>query len=116
VSPEIEEWLARCSPAVAGLARDLCALVYEVLPDAVTTVDPDLIGFGVAPGYRGVRFTVAAYREHVNLGVAYGADLPDPAGLLEGKGKVHRHLKIRNSAQLSQPALRELMVLAAERP
>lgn len=76
VSPDLERWLAQCPPAVAGLARDLCHLVSEVLPDAVITVDPDLVAFGVAAGYRGVRFTVAAYREHLNLGIAYGADLP----------------------------------------
>lgn len=115
VSPDIERWLAQCVPGVATLARELCLLVLEVLPDAVVTVDPDLIGFGVAPGYRGLRFTVAAYREHVNLGIARGADLPDPAGLMEGKGKVHRHVKIRSSDQLREPALRDLMTAAAQR-
>lgn len=115
VDPDIERWLAQCAPAVAELVRELCLLVYEVLPDAVTTVDADLIGFGVAPGYRGVRFTVAAYRDHVNLGIAHGVELPDPAGLMEGKGRVHRHVKIRSREQLSQPALRELMTLAAQR-
>jgi hypothetical protein len=116
VNEEIEAWLARFPPTIAGLARDLCALVYEVLPDAFTTVDSDFIGFGVGPGYRGVRFTVAAYREHVNLGVSFGTQLPDPAGLMEGKGKLHRHVKIRDHARLSEPALRDLMILAAERP
>ena len=116
MNPEIGQWLAQCPPAVAPLARELCLLVNEVLPDAVVTVDPDLIGFGVAPGYRGLRFTVAAYRAHVNLGIARGVDLPDPAGLMEGKGKVHRHVKIRNSDQLRQPALRDLITRAASRP
>lgn len=34
---------------------------------------------------------------------------------MEGRGKVHRHVKIRTRDQLSQPALRELMTVAAER-
>jgi hypothetical protein len=39
----------------------------------------------------------------------YGADLPDPEGLLEGGGKLLRHVKIRSLEDLEQPALRNLI-------
>jgi hypothetical protein len=37
---------------------------------------------------------IVAYRKHVNLGFAHGADLSDQEGLLEGTGKGIRHVKI----------------------
>lgn len=106
---ELAAWLAAAPPATADLARRTCALVTGVLPDPVVSVDTDLVGFGTAPGYKGLRFTVAAYRTHVTLGIARGAALPDPAGLMEGKGKVHRHVKLRSAADLDRPELRALM-------
>lgn len=44
---------------------------------------------------------VAAYRAHAAVGFFHGADLPDPAGVLEGAGKRMRHVKLR----WGQPAL-----------
>ncbi len=34
------------------------------------------------------------YKEHVTIEFSNGAELPDPSGILEGKGKKRRHLKI----------------------
>jgi hypothetical protein len=109
VDDELEGWLAGTDPGVAALARRTCALVTDLLPGAIVTVDPDLVGFGTAPGYKGLYFTVAAYRSHVTLGIARGASLPDPAQLMEGKGKVHRHVKIREPGDLERPELRTLL-------
>lgn len=48
---------------------------------------------------------VAAFRDHVNVGFFYGAELDDPAGLLEGNGKRMRHVKVRPGADLDSAAL-----------
>jgi hypothetical protein len=45
---------------------------------------------------------IGVQKSHVNLGFYYGAILPDPDGLLEGRGKKLRHLKIR-SLDLRKP-------------
>jgi len=34
------------------------------------------------------------YKEHISIEFSNGANLPDPSGILEGKGKKRRHLKI----------------------
>jgi len=34
------------------------------------------------------------YKEHISIEFSNGTDLPDPSGMLEGKGKKRRHLKI----------------------
>ena len=38
---------------------------------------------------------VFCYQNHVSLEFAQGALLEDPAGVLEGKGKMRRHIKLR---------------------
>jgi hypothetical protein len=49
---------------------------------------------------------------HVNLGFNYGAELPDPHKLLEGTGKMFRHVKIKSLAQLKDENLIELLRFA----
>jgi hypothetical protein len=44
-----------------------------------------------------------------------GTELPDPAGLLEGSGKLHRIVSVRSEADLDTPALQDLMSAAAAR-
>ncbi|HET7797563.1 MAG TPA: DUF1801 domain-containing protein, partial [Nevskia sp.] len=58
--------------------------VREVLHDGHPTA---CIG-DVAFGY------VNAFKAHVNVGFFRGAELDDPAGLLEGSGKSMRHVKL----------------------
>lgn len=45
----------------------------------------------------------------VNLGIYRAMELPDPHGLLQGTGKLHRHVKIHDLMDLKSPALRELL-------
>jgi hypothetical protein len=90
-------------------------LILELYPDAVVTVDGNDIGFGATAGYKGLVFTVAPHARHVTMGFAGGAGLPDPEGLLEGAGKVHRHYKLRTLADLERPELRALMTAALDR-
>jgi hypothetical protein len=111
----VEQLLAAQPDRLADLARRLIALVGEVYPDAVVTVDGRDIGFGSGPGYKGLVFVVTPHTKHVTLGLAGGAQLPDPAGLMEGSGRVHRHVKIREDADVARPAMRDLLTAAVDR-
>lgn len=115
MNEQVEQLLTTHQPPVADLARRLCALTLEIYPDAVVTVDGGDIGFGSGTGYKGLVFVVAPHSRHVTLGIAGGATLPDPAGLMAGTGKVHRHVKIHDPADLARPELRDLMVTALAR-
>jgi len=115
VTPEVERLLAAQNPAIGELAGAACELILEMYPDAVVTVDGNDIGFGATAGYKGLVFTIAPHTKHVTMGFARGASLPDPAGLLEGTGKVHRHHKLRTQADLERPELRALMAAALDR-
>jgi hypothetical protein len=52
---------------------------------------------------------VNAFKGHVNVGFFRGAELADPAGLLEGTGKYMRHVKLRPDGDENTAALRELI-------
>ena len=55
---------------------------------------------------------VNVFRTHVNVGFFQGAALPDPAGLLEGKGKSMRHVKLKPGLAVDASALEALIVAA----
>jgi hypothetical protein len=52
---------------------------------------------------------VNAFKAHVNVGFFRGAELADPAGLLEGTGKVMRHVKLRPGIVFDATALAKLV-------
>jgi len=45
---------------------------------------------------------------YINFGFFFGADLPDPAGLIQGEGKRMRHVKIYTLEQAKDPGLTAL--------
>ena len=55
---------------------------------------------------------VAAFSAHVNLGFFHGAELDDPAGLLQGAGKRMRHVKLRWGEPVNEAALNALIAAA----
>lgn len=112
---DLDRLLAAREPWVAELIRGLCARIGQVLPDPVVTVEGGHLGFGHEAGYKGLVFTIIPAKAHVTLGISGGAALPDPAGLLEGTGKVHKHVKLRQLADLDRPELLELLRAAVTR-
>jgi len=58
---------------------------------------------------------IVVYRDHVNLMFPRGVDLKDPKGLLEGSGKVMRHVKMLSAHDVDRPGVRALIRLATKR-
>jgi hypothetical protein len=52
---------------------------------------------------------VNVYSRHASVGFFRGAELPDPHGLLEGKGKYLRHVKLREDTEINGAALLQLI-------
>ncbi|ANM30529.1 hypothetical protein ABI59_14520 [Acidobacteria bacterium Mor1] len=55
---------------------------------------------------------VAVFKAHVNLGFYRGAELPDPAGLLQGSGKMMRHVKLGPGHEVDEETLAMLLEMA----
>lgn len=56
---------------------------------------------------------ISTHKDHIDLGFNYGSELPDPEGLLEGTGKLFRHIKINSPEDLARPAVRRLLEVAS---
>ena len=52
---------------------------------------------------------VGVFKAHVNVGFFNGAELADPAGLLEGTGRFMRHVKLRPEKEVDTAALQTLI-------
>jgi len=76
---------------------------YENIYDAYSAV---AIGYGTSNRLRDGVFHIAVYSNHVNLGFNDGASLEDPKGILQGSGKVIRHITMKASEDLERPELR----------
>ena len=55
---------------------------------------------------------VDAFTAHVNVGFFHGNDLADPAALLQGAGKLMRHVKLAPGREVDGGALRRLIASA----
>lgn len=110
-----EDILKSHDPQIQEIAREARALIYEVLPQTVEVVwaHQGTAGYGTGPKKLSEQFSyIAPMKRHVNLGFYYGSELPDPDGLLEGTGKLLRHVKLRSLEDLRRPAVRDLLEAA----
>jgi hypothetical protein len=72
----------------------------------------NLIGYGYGTGYKDLICTLLLSKKGVKIGFYKGTELPDPAKLLTGTGKVHRYVEIKSEQDIYNPALKKLIVAA----
>jgi hypothetical protein len=115
--PVLIELLSVRDPYVADLALAVREAVLEEVPGALektTNVKyAVVVNFSFVPGIKGVFCGIVVYPRHVNLGFPQGTRLADPSGLLEGTGKLYRHVRIGDATSLGRPQLRNLIQEAA---
>ena len=107
-----EQIVQAADPQARQIARALRSLIADVYPAVVEVpwLKQHVAGYGVGPKKMSEHFCyIAVQKEYCNLGFYYGAELDDPDGLLEGPGKLLRHIKIRSEADIARPALRALL-------
>jgi hypothetical protein len=114
MQPPADAFLAAYPEDVRELANAARRTLAAALPGAYESVDTaaKLLGYSYAPGYKGVVCTLIMSKTGVKLGIFRGAELPDPSGLLQGAGKVHRHVQLKRVADLERPELKRLLETA----
>ncbi len=120
--PEYVRLLQPYGEAIQELALATRKLILEEAPEAsefvyeVYTI-ADHFTFTERPSDAFVFTTTHA--NWVNLGFNFGSHLPDPDGLLRGEGKLIRHVRIAQAADLDAQGVRELVraaIAQAEQP
>jgi hypothetical protein len=106
--------LGAFAPEVRNLALATRSFVLKMIPDVIEQVDikARIIGYGYGPRYADTVCMIMPTKAGVNLGIAYAMQLPDPKALLEGTGKLHRHVKLKSKSDLENVALSALLKAA----
>jgi hypothetical protein len=107
--PAIDAWITGHSGDLGAIARHWFDVmrargddVRELLHDGHPTACVEDAAFAY----------VNAFTAHVNVGFFRGAELADPAQLLEGTGKYMRHVKLRPESAVDATALIKLVDVA----
>lgn len=107
--------LASFSSDIQDVARETRALIHAILPQVVEVVweRQKTIGYGTGQKKMSEHFCwIAPYKQHVVLGFNYGSELPDLKHILEGTGKLFRHVRLKTIADIRRPAIRTLVKVA----
>ena len=109
--PAVDTFLKGYPPPVREIAVKVREVILSLLPDATEKVFPGwkVIQYGAGAGREDVFAVISLQKERVNLGLANGATLPDPEGLLEGTGVGIRHVKLTSPEAAGAPAVRTLV-------
>src|SRR5215211_1151447 len=108
--PAIERWWTEQPEDLSAIARkwfEVMRACGSDVREAIHDDQPTACVGDAAFGY------VDAFTAHVNVGFFGGAELADPAGLLQGTGKFMRHVKIRPGEQVDDLRLTELIEAAS---
>jgi hypothetical protein len=98
-------------PEIAGLAAAARDFLLSLLPKLHEELDPKApyVFYSYGPGYKGLVCTLFLSKSAVKIGLVNGSDLSDPHRLLEGAGKVHKHIVLKAPADLKKPGLKKLV-------
>lgn len=105
-SPAVNAWLLAHGDELGVLAHGWFEALRKCGPDVR---EPLHDGAPTACVGAAAFAYVNVYRRHAAVGFFRGAELDDPAGLLEGSGKLMRHVKLRTDRVVDGKALLQLI-------
>lgn len=111
LSESAAELLSAYPSTVQELALKTRAMLLRNLPGVTEHVDrpAGIIGYGFGARYVDLICVIQPTKSGVNLGFYRAMELPDPQKLLEGTGKLHRHVKLKKTQDLRKPGLKALL-------
>ena len=92
------------------LVQEVRKAVYSAVPRASECVMYGGFMFAATAKFCGV----FAYTEHVSIEFGRGCDLEDPHRVLEGSGKLRRHIKVHTLADIKAKHVRAYITQAHE--
>jgi hypothetical protein len=115
---QLSEFIAKYDPEIAARAKAALAKMRAILPGAMELVYDNYnalaIGFGATDRVADLILSIALYPRWISLFFVRGIDLADPQKLLEGSGKMIRHVVLDDADDLDRPAIRALIAQAVK--
>jgi len=114
---QVAGFIAKFDPQIARLLTASRRSLRRKFPTAVELVydNYNALAMGLGPNERTseVFVSLAGFPRGVCLYFVQGKRLPDPKGLLEGKGNQGRFIRLERVTQLDEPAVMRLLRAAA---
>jgi hypothetical protein len=115
---QLAGFLAKYPPEIEALAKAIRAKLRAQHSGAIELVydNYNALAIGYAPSEKASEaiFSIALYPRWVSLFFLQAKGLRDPDGLLQGSGRVVRHIVLKRPDDLDLPAVRDLMQQAVE--
>ena len=113
VEVELASFIDKFEPGMAKVIRECRAELRRLLPTAVEMVYDNynffVIGYCSTDKPSDCIVAIAAASNGVGLSFYRGASVPDPEGLLEGKGKQNRFIRLPGAEDLRAPGVVRLI-------
>ena len=115
---QLDGFLDAFTPEIAAFARVALAKMRKRLPHAIEIVYDNYnalaCGFGPTERASDAIFSIAVFPRNVSLFFLQGAVLPDLEGLLQGEGKVAKHIRLEDEKTLDRADVKAMMATALE--
>ncbi|MFC4048632.1 DUF1801 domain-containing protein [Actinomadura syzygii] len=100
---EIDEYMQKhLPPHHQEIVTIVRTLMREEAPEAQETISRG------SPAWKAAKLLaiISRSKTHITLAFTRGAEFTDPHGLLEGKGKTTRHVRLKDPTKIDKEALR----------
>ena len=116
---QIKKFLEPFNNEIILLATQLRDFIKEETKPSTELVGDSTISLNIGYGFTEKAWdcfcAIIVYSNHINISFPSGAFLSDPHGLLQGKGKKIRHIRISNLSDVQAPAVKGLLLEARNR-
>jgi hypothetical protein len=108
---QIEDFLNGYDTKVQAHINELRKLIAKTIPGIQEELDLSarIIGCGFGPGYQDTICTIIPSKKGLKVGFFRGTEIPDPKGLLQGLGKVHKYVEIGSEADIRSAPFKTLL-------
>ncbi len=112
----IENYLLEYSDTVFINSMKIRKLILETIPGIIETLDlsAKMISYGYGNKYSELLCVIIPSKKGVKIGFNYGAQFPDPKGMLKGSGKISRYIEIKSQEEIYSPELLEILVYSID--
>jgi hypothetical protein len=104
------------APHVREIVERLRAIICEAVPEAAESANPVWHSLSYKHPESGYFCGIFLLADRVDVAFEFGVLLPDPEGVLKGKSKQVRYLRLQDECDLRVGAFRRLLIEAINLP